>query len=107
MDVVSIVVSSLLAVVGLYFTHSLRRQQSLKVAEQRMAAYGALWELTKVARRTRVDQADGSGPLKPAEARKLYRDMADWYYHAGTGCFSLGLQRSSTRPSGGTSTCTP
>ena len=87
MQVAAIVVSSLLAGIGLYLTHNLRRQQSLKIAEQRVAAYRTLWQLMEVARRTRWDPADGSGPLSREEAHKLYRDMAGWYYRSGNGIF--------------------
>jgi hypothetical protein len=85
MQVAAIIVSSSLAIIGLYLTHNLRRQQSLKIAEQRVAAYRTLWQLTEVARRTRWD--DGSGPLTTEEAGQLYRDMACWYYRSGNGIF--------------------
>jgi hypothetical protein len=91
MQVAAIIISASLAVTGLYLTHNLRRQQSLKVAEQRVAAYRTLWQLTYVARRTRWDPADGSGPLTREEARKLYRDMACWYYSSGNGIFLTGV----------------
>jgi hypothetical protein len=87
MGIATIVSSALLSVIGLYLTHSFRRQQSLKIAEKRVGAYRGLWELTKVARRTRWDPADGSGALSRDEARKLFRDMADWYYDKGNGMF--------------------
>jgi hypothetical protein len=90
MEVWTIVVSSLLGVIGLYLTHSLRRQQSLKITELRVAAYRTLWQLMEVARRTRWNAADGSGPLGRDEARKLYRDMAGWYYSSGNGIFLTG-----------------
>jgi hypothetical protein len=38
MQVAAIIISSFLAVIGLYLTHNLRRQQSLKIAQQRVAA---------------------------------------------------------------------
>jgi hypothetical protein len=91
MQIAAIIISSFLAVTGLYLTHNLRRQQSLKIAEQRVAAYRTLWQLTYVARRTRWDRADGSGPLTQEEARKLYKDMACWYYSSGNGIFLTGV----------------
>jgi hypothetical protein len=91
MQVAAIIISAFLAVTGLYLTHSLRRQQSLKIAEQRVAAYRTLWQLTYVARRTRWDPADGSGPLTGEEACKLYKDMACWYYNSGNGIFLTGV----------------
>jgi len=74
-----------LAGVGLYLTHSLRRQQSLKVAAQRVEAYRPLWELLKVVRRSRLE--DGTGALTRDEARKLYDDLSTWYYGSGNGMF--------------------
>jgi hypothetical protein len=71
--------------VGLYLTHSLRRQQSLKVAAQRVEAYRPLWELLKVVRRSRLE--DGTGALTRDEARKLYDDLSAWYYGSGNGMF--------------------
>jgi hypothetical protein len=91
MQVAAIIISSFLALIGLYLTHNLRRQQSLKIAEQRVEAYRTLWQLMEVARRTRWDPADGSGPLTREEARKLYRDMAGWYYSSGNGIFLTGV----------------
>jgi hypothetical protein len=86
-EIATIVVSSLLGVIGLYFTHSFHRQQNLKIAEQRVGAYRALWQLMEVARRTRWDPADGSGALTREEARKLFRDLASCYYDSGNGIF--------------------
>ena len=71
--------------IGLYLTHSLRRQQSLKVAAQRVEAYRPLWELMKVVRRSRLE--DGTGPLTREEARTLYDDLSAWYYGSGNGMF--------------------
>ena len=48
---------SLVALIGLYLSHSIRRQQELNLAERRLAAYQPLWQLTKMARRSRSDPA--------------------------------------------------
>jgi hypothetical protein len=39
-----------ITVLGLYLTNSFRRQQRVKIAEQRVKSYSALWEITDDAR---------------------------------------------------------
>jgi hypothetical protein len=87
MDVAQLVITSLVAVIGLYLAHGFRRQQRLRIAERRLDAYGALWTLMEVARPTRVKDVsvDREGPLTRAEARELYRDMTHWYFRSGNG----------------------
>lgn len=60
MDVATLVTTLVIAIVGLYLTHSLRRQQSLKIAEQRLAAYRPLWELRPI---SAVTIAAAVGPI--------------------------------------------
>jgi hypothetical protein len=84
-DIAAVAVSSIIGVIGLYLAHGLRRQQSLRVAEQRLDAYRKLWALMEIARPTRTDPADGSGPLTRGEAHQLYRDMPHWYFGSGNG----------------------
>jgi hypothetical protein len=86
-DVAQLVITSLVALIGLYLAHSYRRQQRLRIAERRLDAYGELWTLTEVARPTRVKDVsvDREGPLKRDEARTLYRDMTHWYFGSGNG----------------------
>ena len=102
METVALVITSLIAVVGLYFAHSLRRQQTLRIAEARTNAYRELWELMELARPTRLaagerggelagegeDGLRGAGPLTQAEASSLYRSMTRWYFTRATGCCS-------------------
>lgn len=87
MDVVQLVITSLLAVIGLSLAHSYRRQQRLRIAERRLDAYAKLWELTEVARPTRVKEVsvDRQGPLRREEARDLYEQMTHWYFRSGNG----------------------
>ena len=87
MGVAELVVGSLVGLIGLYLTHSLRRQQSLKIADQRLEAYKPLWQLTKIAGQSVRSRADEGGPLTREEGRKLRREMLDWYYVAGNGMF--------------------
>jgi hypothetical protein len=75
MEVANLLVGSAIALIGLYLTHNLRRQQRLKVAEQRMASYQELWKLMEVARPTRLEPWEAAGPLTRAEARELYARM--------------------------------
>jgi hypothetical protein len=84
-ELADLLVGSLIAVVGLYLTHSLRRQQRLRVAEQRMASYQELWKLMEVARPTRLEPWEAAGPLTRAEARDLYASMTHWYFGTGHG----------------------
>ena len=85
MELVVFVVGSAIALIGVYFAHSLRRQLALKVAEQRLESYRKLWELMEVARPMRTEAADGSGPLTREEAHELYRAMPHWYFGSGDG----------------------
>jgi hypothetical protein len=87
MGIAELAVSSLLIILGLYLTHSLRRQQSLKIAEQRLEAYRPIWELSAVASQSRWSTKDGRGPLTREEAFKLRRDMTSCYYSSGHGMF--------------------
>jgi hypothetical protein len=86
-DVAQLVISSLVALIGLYLAHSYRRQQRLRIAERRLDSYGELWALMEVARPTRIKDVsvDREGPLKRDEARKLYQDMTHWYFGSGNG----------------------
>lgn len=87
MDVAQFIITSLVALIGLYLAHSYRRQQRLQIAERRLDAYGELWELMEVARPTRVKDVsvDREGPLTRDEARRLYREMTHWYFGSGKG----------------------
>jgi hypothetical protein len=85
MELADLLVGSAVTIVGLYLTHSLRRQQRLKVAEQRMASYQELWKLMEVARPTRLEPWEAAGPLTRAEARGLYASMTHWYFGTGHG----------------------
>jgi hypothetical protein len=80
MDVATLVTTLVIAVVGLYLTHSLRRQQSLKIEEQRLGAYRPIWELMEITSQSR-------GSLTRDEAQKLRTDMVSCYYRSGKGMF--------------------
>ena len=97
MDAADLVITSVIAVIGLYLAHSLRRQTSLKIAEQRITSYRELWKLMGVVRPTRLSEAErsgvlatddthsGVGPLTRDEASSLYQAMTRWYFDAGNG----------------------
>ena len=97
-DIAQLVMTSLVALVGLYLAHSYRRQQRVLVADRRLDAYGELWALLEVARPTRMKDVsvDLEGPLARDEARTLYRDMTHWYSDQGTVCSSPTPPRVST-----------
>ena len=94
MALADLLIGSAVTIVGLYLTHSLRRQQRLKVAEQRMASYRELWKLMEVARPTRLEPWEAAGPVTHAEARGLYASMTHWYSVRGTACCSPRRRRS-------------
>jgi hypothetical protein len=85
MELADLLVGLAVAVIGLYLTHSLRRQQRLRVAEQRMASYQELWKLMEVARPTRLEDWEAAGPLTREEARELYASFTHWYFGTGHG----------------------
>lgn len=89
MAIAQFVVTTLVALIGLYLAHSYRRQQRLRIAERRLDAYGALWKLMEVARPTRI-AADASvdrahGALTRNEAVSLYKSMTHWYFGSANG----------------------
>ena len=51
---IELVLTTLVALIGLYLADSYRRQQTLRIAELRLTAYRELWALTEDARPTRV-----------------------------------------------------
>jgi hypothetical protein len=85
MDALALVITSAITLVGLYLAHNLRRQQRLRIAEQRVTAYRQLWDRMAIARPSRLDPCDGVGPLTRLEASKLYHDITAWYFDAGNG----------------------
>jgi hypothetical protein len=85
MDVADLLITTAIALIGLYLTHSLRRQQRLRIAEKRLDSYRRLWALMEVVRPSRLIDVDGSGPLTHDEARKLYQDATHWYFEDGNG----------------------
>ena len=85
MELADFLIGTAIAVVGLYFTHSLRRQQILRVAEKRLDAYRALWDVMHVARPTRLTEVEGGKPLARSEAEGLYEEMTKWYFAEGNG----------------------
>jgi hypothetical protein len=85
MDVVQLVITTALAVIGLYLAHSLTRQQRLKIAEQRIDVYRKLWGEMVVARPSRVDPPENWTPLAPTEAAELHKAMTKWYFENGHG----------------------
>jgi alkanesulfonate monooxygenase SsuD/methylene tetrahydromethanopterin reductase-like flavin-dependent oxidoreductase (luciferase family) len=85
MDIIQLVITTALAVIGLYLAHSLTRQQRLKIAEQRIDVYRKLWSEMFVARPSRVDPPEGRRPLSPTEAAGLHEAMTKWYFEGGHG----------------------
>jgi hypothetical protein len=81
---VSIVVTAILGVAGLYLGNSYRRRAQVELAEARRTSYSKLWEITKTAAPTRL-RPGGAGLLTRDEREKLFTQMTDWYYDDGNG----------------------
>ena len=52
--ILDIIVTLFLGLVGYYLTYNFRRQVKQKTADSRMKSYAELWEITGVARPTRI-----------------------------------------------------
>jgi hypothetical protein len=82
--IVDLILKLAIALVGIYFAHSLSRQIALRVSERRLGAYAALWAITGVASPERLKK-EGAGPLKSLERQRLHDELAMWYYSEGNG----------------------
>jgi hypothetical protein len=85
MEIAQFVITSAVAVIGLYLAHSFSRQQRIKIAEQRVDGYKKLWGLMLVARPTRVEPPENLGALTREEAASLHGQMTKWYFEGGNG----------------------
>lgn len=85
MDIAQFVITSAVAVIGLYLAHSFRRQQRIRIAEQRVDGYRKLWGHMFVARPSRVEPPENLSPLTPEEAAGLHAEMTRWYFEGGNG----------------------
>lgn len=97
MTITTFFVTTAITIIGLYLGYSLRRQTSLRIADQRIASYRELWKLMAIVRPTRMSDAErsgilatqsahsGAGPLQRDEAASLYRAMTRWYFDLGHG----------------------
>src|SRR5215216_3336881 len=85
MNIAQFVITSAVAVIGLYLAHSFSREQRIKIAEQRVDGYRKLWGQMFVARPTRVEPPENMSPLTPDEAAALHGEMTKWYFHGGNG----------------------
>lgn len=93
-SLLDVIVTLFLGAVGLYLTHNFRRQIKQKTADSRMTAYARLWEITGLARPTRIKEWHAEelrGPLTPVERAELYVNLTMWYYTDGNGMY-LGDQ---------------
>ena len=89
-ELLNVIGTLLLAIVGLYLTHNFRRQIKQKTADSRMDAYAALWAITELARPTRLKGWKAEtlqGPLTREEREELYTLLTHWYYHEGQGLY--------------------
>ena len=85
MNTAELVITSVIALIGLWLAHSFTRQQRLKIAEQRVDSYRKLWGHMHVARPSRTKPPENQGPLTQREAGCLHREMTRWYFDSGNG----------------------
>src|SRR6478609_8066864 len=76
-DVVAIAVTVILGLLTVFVANGFHRQLAVRAAEKRIAAYGALWALTYVARPSR-HMFEGQ-VLTDHERGILWKDMSKWY----------------------------
>jgi hypothetical protein len=90
MTILGIFITLILGGLGLYLTHSLRRQVKQKTADARMKSHSELWAITGVASPTRLKEwhvGTPGGPLTREERDNLYVAFTEWYYRNGNGMF--------------------
>jgi hypothetical protein len=98
----SAIATTLLGIVGVYFSYSYGRQLRLSLASRRLAAYSKLWEATGLAAPTRLDERTGLAKtagaldrsLTESERRALHETLTIWYYTDGNGMLLSKLTRS-------------
>ena len=83
---VELVVTLIIAGLGIYFANSYRRQQKLRVEENRLRAYKTLWGKMRIASPYRLAKWVAQ-PLTKDEREQLFKDFSDWYYADGNGMF--------------------
>jgi hypothetical protein len=87
MELATLILTTAVALVGLWAAHSFGRQQRLRIAEQRLSDYRGLWKLMAIARVSRGEDDDphSSGPVSREEALTLYDGLTVWYFDQGGG----------------------
>jgi hypothetical protein len=97
----SVIATTLLGIVGVYFSYSYGRQLRLSLASRRLEAYSKLWEATGLAAPTRLDERTGLAmtvggldrSLTESERRALFEKLTTWYYTDGNGMLLSKLTR--------------
>lgn len=77
-----ILATLILGGVGAYFSYNYRVQTRLRVLELRIDAYRKLFEVTETASPTRLGRG---AQLSEEDARKLGREIYNWYFENGHG----------------------
>lgn len=91
-EIVKIMVTLFLGLIGLYFTNSYRRKITLNVAEKRLLAYSSLWSRMVDASPVRVSEWLDQ-PLTQEEREKIFKEFTQWYYENGNGMLLGGNTR--------------
>ena len=84
-DVIGIMVTAVVSLIGLYLANSYGRQTRAWLADVCRPAYAGLWEVMGLAAPTRLDMAGRAGALTREDRNRLYQLMTDWYYRDGNG----------------------
>jgi hypothetical protein len=83
--IADLIVTSALAIIGLYLAHSYRRQTTLRVAERRLSVYATLWDKMGLATPVRIVKWNIQQPLTAKEREELFRTLTAWYFENGNG----------------------
>lgn len=101
-----VILTALVAAIGLYLAHSIRRQLKLRAAERRLEAYRALWSEMALTSPTAATawrkkavsdltawQDPRNPPFPRARRERFAEKMTEWYYEEGNGMFLDGVTR--------------
>ncbi len=90
-DLLDLIITGSLTVIGMVLLYNYRRQVKQKSADGRIEAYKRLFEITKIAMPMRLEKYHPleipQGPLSDAEMVGLYHSLTDWYFDNGNGIF--------------------
>jgi hypothetical protein len=88
LEIANLIMTIVLAIIGLCLAHSYRRRLRLRVSGQRLSAYRTrtLWSKMSFATPVRVSEWMHK-PLTQEEWERLFQEFTAWYYENGNGMF--------------------